>query len=406
MSLFSKKNNGERFGVLIDIGSGSALAAIIHSSEADTSPTIIWHTREHAPLKNIESTAESAKAVTTALMNALLRLDGEGRKAMDAFRKGEKIKEIQCTISAPWSYTVTKNINYKQEEAFQITEALIDELTRTAEEKTANEMEETDSVSQLGLKVVAQTVMSLMANGYVISPSSKGETKELSLVHGSVVTQQYLVDSLQDIKSKLFPEATLKTLSYVMTIYCVSRDLFPHLTEACLVDVTYEATEIGIVREGSLQYSTHTPFGLFSLAREIAEITKVPAHEAFKYLHSETPYSFTETLTESRKAEIETMFEAYIERLSTLFHETGDELSIPKQLVVNTEAGTEAIMKDLLDKAAKRATKSSPGITMITSKLLTKKDTANAENVTADTAMLVGARFFHKQNHCISFDYL
>ena len=405
MSFFKRGNSVEKFGVIIDIGSGSALAAIIHSDDNEASPTIVWFTREHAPLKNIESTTESAKAVTTALMNALLKLDGEGRKVLEEYHKGAKITDIQCTISAPWSYTVTKNINYTQEKEFSISAELIDELTKTAQEKTAAEMRESESVSELGLLVVAQTTMAIMANGYRVHAPATGKTPELSLTHASVVTQQYLVDSLEDLRQKLFPESKLKMLSYVLTMYCVSKDLFPHLHEVCLIDITYEASEIGIEREGVLQYSTHTPFGLFSLAREIAEITGVPLHEAFKYLHGETPYGFLDTLSESKRADIEQLFEAYINKLAGLFHETGDELSIPKQMLVNTPAGTETLLQDLLDKAAKRATKTSPAIQMVTTKLLAKNESDSAITST-DASMLVAARFFHKRQHCLTFDYL
>jgi hypothetical protein len=397
MSLFSRGSDSESFVVVIDIGSGSALAAIAHSNQKESSPTIIWFARENAPLKQIDSTAESAKAVKSALLNVLLRLDSEGRKVMSKYRSETKITDVQCTISAPWSYTITKNINYKQDEPFLVTEELIEELTRTAQARTENEMERADSVSQLGLVVVAQKTMSLRANGYKVTHTSRGKTPELTLVHASVVAQRYLLDSLKDLQAKLFPEADLTLLSYMMATYFVSQDLFPHLEEACLIDLTYEATEIGIVREAAMQYSTHTPFGIFSLAREISEITKVPIHEAFKYLHEENPYAFLDKLSNNQKADVEKAFDSYVDRLAALFHETGDELSIPKRMVVSTDAGTETLIKDLLEKATKRAIKSTPVISMLSEKILAKKEGGGVP-VATDSAMLVATRFFHKRH--------
>lgn len=405
MSFFSSAKKTERFGVIVDIGSGSALAAIIHSDENELSPTIVWYAREHAPLKNIDSTSESAKAVTTALMNALLRLDSEGRKVLAAYRANAKITDFQCTISAPWSYTVTKNINYTQEEPFEITKELVEELVRTAQEKTTDELNESEVAAQLDLQIVARTTMSLLANGYRIKSPEGEKSPSLSLVHASAVTQQYLVDSLEDLRQKLLPEAEMRMMSYILVMFCVSKDLFPNLQEVCLVDVTYEATEVGIVRDGSLQYSTHTSFGLFSLAREIAAVTKSPLYEAFKYLHGNTPYAFIDSVTASQKADIELIFEAYINRLADLLKETGDELSIPKQMIINTDAQSETLMKDLLEKATKRAIKSNPAIQMVATKLTAKNDTTE-EKQAIDTAMLIAARFFHKREHCLTFEYL
>jgi Tfp pilus assembly PilM family ATPase len=120
-------------------------------------------------------------------------------------------------------------------------------------------------------------------------------------------------------------------------LHCVVRDIFKNAFDSCLVNITYEATEIGIVRDGTLQYATHTPFGSFSLAREIADITSVPLLEAFQSLHNETPYAFMQNLPESQKAEVEKVIEAYTARVADLFHETGDDLSIPKQIFLHAD---------------------------------------------------------------------
>lgn len=404
MSLFSIGKKSERFGVIVDVGSGSAMAAIVHSSEADPSPTIVWYVREHSPLKNINAISESAKSVNSSLMNALLLLDSDGRKALNAYRPDAKISELQCTVSAPWSHTVTKKINYTQEEPFEITSELIEELERTAEEKTTTELNGDAELAKLDLKVVAKTTMALTANGYrTIKP--EGEfSPTVSLTHGSVVVQQYLIDSIDDMRSKLFPSAESKIISYMLALYCVAKDLYPAAQETCLVDVTYEATEIGIVREGSLQYTDHISFGLFSLAREISEITKAPLVETFKYLHGDTPYAFLETITAGQKDDVETVFESYIDRLALLFKKTGDSLSIPKQLIVNTDAASEVLLKGLLEKAVKRAVKTNPVIYMVSKKLVIEKDNED-DTDPVDTAALIAARFFHKRQHCLTFEY-
>ena len=137
MSLFSLRTPKERIGAILDIGSGSVLVAIVVSKESESEPSIIWSHREHAPLRNIESIDQSAKAVLTALVNALLKFDSEGRQALHAATKKSQVDVVQCCIAAPWSYTVTKNINYVQEESFTITEALVEELIDTAERKIA-----------------------------------------------------------------------------------------------------------------------------------------------------------------------------------------------------------------------------------------------------------------------------
>lgn len=410
MSLFSLHPKGERIGTIIDIGSASVLVAIISSKIGEAYPKIIWSHREHAPLRNVDSVEQSAKAVMTAFMNALLQFDGEGRRALSSYKNSAKISELQCTIAAPWSYTVTKSINYEQDEAFEISNNLIDQLISTANAKTISEINENDSINNLGLTVVARATLDLLANGYRIKNAEREKTKTLSLNHASSITQQYLVNMIDEMKDKLFASASCHKISYVLALNYVIQDLFSDVNDLCLLNITYEATEIGVVRDGILHYSTHAPFGSFSLAREISNITSVPLYEAFGYLHTDTPYSFMEALPSNQREAVDAVFEAYVQSITELFHETGDDLSIPKRIYLHADLMSEPLFGDLIEKAVKRSIKSDPSIKLITpiilKKILSDKTNKSPGTTPEDTAMLVSAQFFHKQGQLQTIEYL
>jgi hypothetical protein len=225
-----------------------------------------------------------------------------------------------------------------------------------------------------------------------------------------VVAQQYLVEAIDELHDKLFPQTKSHKISFILVLYTISRELLSQTYDVCLVDITYEATEIGIVRDGILTYSTHTPFGTFSLAREISAITGVPLHEAIAYLHTEKPYSFTESLNKSQKEDIDALFEAYIDRVTNLFYETGDSLSIPKQISLHTDLHTEPLFIDLIEKAAKRSTRVSPKITVISNEIIKQTFEESTKDqrseMSSDAALLIAAQFFHKQHKHPIFDYL
>lgn len=405
MSLFSFKKGTQRIGAIIDIGSGSVLTAVVSSKPGDAEPTIIWSNREHAPLKDIDSLEQSAKSIMTALVNALLKFDVEGRRALYEYDKRASISEIQCCISAPWAYTVTKTIEYTEDNPFEVTKALLDELIESALKKTEVELNENEAVSKLGLTVITRSTIDVLTNGYRIKNPIGEKASTIALSHVSVVTQQYLTDHINELRHKIFANTPIHKLSYILALYSVAQDLVPEQHEICLVDITYEATEIGIVRDGSLKYSTHTPFGAFSLAREIAQVTSVPLYEAFQYLHSTEPLAFMDTLPARQKEEIESIFEAYTQRIADLFAETGDDLSIPKQIYLHTDFQSEPFFKKIIAVAGTRTLKSSPEVTTITP-LIVERVNRVAGNQNSDTAMLVSAMFFHTQNTRRSFEYL
>lgn len=410
MPLFNIGRTAERYGAIIDIGSGSVLVAIVHSHPKHEHPQIVWSHREHAPLRNIDSIDQSEKAVMTALVSASMSLDAEGRRALYEYDEKAKLTELQCSIAAPWSYTVTKTINYTQEEEFTVSKDLIEDLTESVQKQIGEELQQNEALQNLGLDIITSGTMDVITNGYRIKDPKGQKAQAVILSHANVVAQHYLIDAIAEMRDKLFTETELRKVSFILMMFMITRELLPEEYDVCLIDVTFEATEIGVVRDGTLSYCTHTPFGAFSLAREIAEITSVPLHEAFGYLHTEKPYSFMDSLPDKQKSEVKQVFEAYIEKVTALFKETGDTLSIPKRISLHSDLKSETLFLDLIEKAAKRSIKTDPRIIAISKEIIRQtyaESTKNApKTMPSDTALLLSAQFFHKRREHQRFEYL
>lgn len=410
MALFSFGRTHTRYGVIIDIGSGSVLTAIVASDATMPEPTIIWAHREHAPLKPLAALKESAKGVMTALVNASMKLDSEGRTALRAYASNATLTEMQVAISAPWCYTVSKTISYRQEAPFEVTEELLTDLIATAERQVEQELLSNESVSHLGLAVVTRGTMDVMSNGYRVTNPIHEQASFLELSQATVVAQTYLIDAINEMQTKLFTRATTQKLSFMLMLYCTARETLPHTDDVCLIDVTYEATEMGIIRDGSLHYSTHVPFGLFSLAREISVATNLPLTEVFNQLRTPHTTTFFNSQSDTVRTEIDAIITAYTERITGLFHETGDTLSIPKKIFLHVDHAAEPLLKSIVEKAAKKATKIDHAVSSAAGALgleqahdLFTDASRHHEN---DTALLLSAKFFHKPTHCLEFKYL
>ncbi len=399
MGLLSK-NKHQNYGVIIDIGSGSVLVAIVASDKSRTHPDIIWSKREYAPLKQISSISESAKSVMASLLNALMLLNSEGRKVFREKTGVNKLPEAQITIAAPWSYTVTKTITYKHEEPFTVSEDLVEELLRTAHTKINEELEVNERAHDLGLKIISRKVIALIANGYPIKIVTNQKAKTLQIIEANAIAQEYLFDAINDARDKILPDTNITLYSFILLFYYLMQEFSADINDYCLVDITFEATELGVIRNGALNYTTHTPYGSFSLAREIAAVLKVPLEEAFSYLKQEDPETFFSDYSTKQKSEINTIFTNYQDRLVALFKETGDSLSIPKKIFLHGNLYTEPFFKKHVAVAAKKATNGSHAIYTVSSDLVTKFYTKEDQilllaDQAEDTAMLISAQFFH-----------
>ncbi len=315
---------------------------------------------------------------------------------------------MQITIAAPWSYTVTKTITYQNPEPVEVSQDLVDELIRTAEQKVEEEMRENEKVHDLGLDVIARTTLAVLANDYPITITNNQKALSVKIVQASAVAQSYLTKALFDARNKMFPRSSFADYSFVLPYFIVMSDLLKDTTkEYCLVDITYEATEIAIVRDGILTHTTHTPNGAFTIAREISDILGVPVEEAYGYLTCEDMSCFVGLETDEKKAQVEAVLLKYEDTLADLFKQTGDTLAVPKKIYVHGNLATEPFFNMRILSGAAKATKMHHAVYNVTAELLKKYYGDDAKGLTEhqhDTALLISAQFFHNESYHSSFD--
>jgi hypothetical protein len=250
----------------------------------------------------------------------------------------------------------------------------------------------------------------VIANGYPVTVTGKQKANTLKVIQSSSVAQEYLLDAILDAQDKMLPTAELSQYSFMLPYFFVMQEIVPKATDYCLVDLTYEATEIGVVRDGVLTYCTHTPYGVFTLAREIADALSVPLEEAYGYLTNEELNEFTNTLSETKKEAIKNIFLNYQIHLSELFKETGDGLSVPKRIYIHGNLATEPFFNAQVQAAATMATKMPHATYNVTGELLTKKFpeelSQSLREANQDTALLISAQFFHTREYRERFEQL
>ena len=387
--MFSRGKSGG-YALLVDVGSGSVgLAVCADAENAD----FIWSHREHCPLKVTESIGESSKAVVTALMNAMLIFETEGRPALSSHDKSGKITTIQATVAAPWSYTVARTVKFENDEAFVITEQLLSNLASTAADQAIEDFSSEHSLESLGVQETSRTILDPHANGYRITEPNKQEATKLHVTHVSTLIRSEIVESLKKMRDKLFTEVPLEVTSFMMANYYVTDAYQPAGVDFCLVDITNEGTELGIVRHNALQYSTHLPFGRASIAREIAAATQVPLNDAFssiRTLHKQ----------EDLHKDIEKTLKSYQAKIVELFKETGDRLTIPKHIYLLADAGLTDFFAPIIEAAGKEASR---GNVLVTPDII--ENMAESQKP-SDMALTVGKSFFHTKDNRAYFMYI
>ncbi len=407
MGLFSNKNTNTRYGAIVEIGSGSILTAIVASNPTEQHPDIIWSRREFAILSIEQDFNRSLKSLMTTLMNSVMILDAEGRTALQNHAPHAVIDTMQVSISAPWSYTISKIIEYTQDAPFTITESLIESLIKKANERTLEVLKESEKSTSATLAIMTRATTDITANGYHTSNPINQSAKSVTLTQVSAIAETLITSIVTELKEKVFASSVLERYSTMLVYHCIVRELYASMTEYCLVDITYEATEIAIVRDGVLQYSTHTSIGINTLVRNLAIRLDVPEADANSMLKSIFQADSLAGQSEKITKAVTTLFAEYQQALETLFQETGDSLTIPKVLFLHSSIVHERYFDDYVIAAAKKATNSSHTVHTISNDILTHLYPVEArrmiEDSGIDSGVLMTAQFFHKQHHCSDF---
>lgn len=383
MKLFSSTALKSECGIVIDIGSGSVGIAIVMSPAVEGNMEIIWSCREYKLIKDTTTKQDAIKELNTALVNALLELGGSGLKALKSAYPKATPRYVQSTLSAPWSYTITKNIQFDDKKPFTITTDLLKQLIVTAQKQTLENTQDGTMISDLGLRMITDETVGVQLNGYTVSDPIGKVSSTIVLSHISALADAKILANIEDSMDKILPRGQIEHFSFMHLFYRVLRDLHPNTSEICLVDITDEATEIGIVRDNILQKTTHIPIGMYSLAREISSVCGIPKEEAYTYLKDSDI-----TISEKHRQSVQEVFESYQASVAELFSCTGDALSIPKTIFLHTAKTTEGFFAQQLKDAAKKATGSTHAVHLFTSELL-------ADTSMEDTALGLSSYYFH-----------
>lgn len=395
MELFERKKKPV-YAALIDIGSGSVLVSVIESDSTAVEPTILWSHREIAPLKQT-AVDIPAKHLMATLLNAVLMVESKGTSALREHNPTATITAASITYTAPWSYTVCKTMNFTQPEPFTVTEILLRDIIATITKKIEEERVDREVAKHRGLTVINQELTELTLNGYRTTQPIDQQANTIAISHLSDVAETIMVEAVTELQKKILPRVTATQHSFMHVLYQVLADSNRIFSDHCLVNITYEATEIGIVRNGKLEYTTSVPVGINTLVRGYASALNIPHEEAYSFLREPYHSEALETITATKKNAVDDVTAEYKRNLAVLFTEQTDVLSIPKMMIVHNPQDVDSFIHTAIAQAAKDITHCTHTI-RLAREYIGNTLQSGTQSQTIKPAS-ISARYFHNQSN-------
>ncbi len=395
---FGSKGNAVLCGVIFDIGSESIGISIVESDHTNEFPNIIFSHRVPMRITKNELTgAERMRHMREALFSASLIISRDGLEALSLHNRHARIKHILVVVSAPWSKTISRSVNYTGETELKITRTLIDELVGSAESEISNHL--TDLVSsdeKSGYTIIERATIDVRINDYAIKHPIGLRGNEISLVHVSGLIPNEIITAVEEVEEKIFPNTTIRSHTFLLVLHCVLREIFKEQSAITIVHVTGETTEFGIVENETLIESISIPCGLNTIVRSLMTHKEQTAKEIYSMLE----LFHANNLTPEQAQEIEGSLNEYTQKLKDELKKHSDTRRFPKQAFVLAPSSFTELFRTILNPVLKEGLGIASGTLIFTQDILG----ATATHDEADLSTMITSRFFHKLHGCGEID--
>lgn len=365
--LFNSGKQTCTYALIYEVGSGSVLLSIIESDPTNHTPTIVWSHREYITTNQTPDLERTAKKLGAALMNVGMLCNSEGMQALQSHNAHARITHCLATLTAPWSYTINKTVHYKGEGVgeFTIDLALIQELATEAAEHTQEELAKHEHLAQ-DLHIINHRIVSVMANGYEVTELLDKTAQHLTMSHISSLGQAHMTQIINEVHSKTLPKLPLDLHSFMMVLFYVVRGVFPNQSDYCILDVTNEAVELGVVRDKNLTYCSHINGGTNTIAQTINQLTELPHETVMTYLKTPDIEARQSHIPDTKQPLVDKVLLQFQKDLHGLFYEPGDVLITPRTVYLHCDPLLEDFYIEQVQTAICRPLQSTCAVRVIT----------------------------------------
>lgn len=232
--------------ILIDIGSASISGAYIQINKK-YQPILYYTASVPIRARNNSSQQTAIELTLTELVKMLVMY---GAPVFARSTGTSAVDRVLVSIAGPWQHTHTRTERISRPKAFKFTRHIMDEMVEKA------------SVVPPGTTQTNKMVITTILNGYEVNnPFGKSAHDAAVIVLSSFVTST-IADATTKILRKAFNTDEIEITAFAPIAYTVFRTIYPHENDFLIMDVTGEATDLALVKQGLLVEVANLPLGI------------------------------------------------------------------------------------------------------------------------------------------------
>ena len=269
MGFFSIGNNKKRT-VIFDIGTSSVGGAYI--AYKDSLPHILFHKRLEADIDDYENFERYFTQTLSGLNNI--------SKLITTRKDYSPPQRIACFLPSVLYMSEIRTITYKEDKPVEITKAIvskvIDEEISKSKKSIAFEREIPDGKPV----ILAQELINLKLNGYVINEPYGKKADELTLTLFISYTSDSVIKRIESEIHKIIQVEDIEFRGAAHSLYNIINNHLEDQNDYLLYNLNGEITELLVVRSGKLSQIVTYPFGRRTLVRKLRDRLNINYKEA------------------------------------------------------------------------------------------------------------------------------
>lgn len=281
--LFSSTKNKSKTILLVDVGSGSVGAGLCVLNSKGK-PTLLYSKREEFPV----GLTRSGEELQNNVLKSAEAVIEDVRKVAALWSEGttivpQRIEHVAFFLAAPWSTISLKSVHFSRTKPFKMNASVLERML-TEENKIS-----TDVSSTMPLEI-EKTAVSLRLNEYRAESLSDSLVTTVDVTLATTNSYASLHDSLLNLAHS-FPHSTAVTFhSFGLPASHALQTLKPDISDALLLDIGAEVTEVLQIKHGALMGRATAPVGSNVYLRTLkthADISHAEANSALKLAKAE-----------------------------------------------------------------------------------------------------------------------
>lgn len=252
MGFFGRLIGGSTESIaLIDVQSGSVGGGYLAYPEGKL-PTLAYAIRVPVESREGESVTDAVIRSTGVILD---RMKDEGVNALARVAGTGRTKKTVVSIGSPWQESKVCIERLEQDHSFTFTRSLMSSVVGKTAESNPDRID------------CGESVVATILNGYETTKPFGKRAKLADIVVLSSTIERAFVEKLRaPLRERTgFGDGQMTATSPLL--YQVFRRLYPHEKRFLIVDVSSQATDIMLVRNGLLSSVIRTPHGVGSFPR-------------------------------------------------------------------------------------------------------------------------------------------